>query len=125
MSIIPSNKIKIIFNKHIPHNKKKEIYDKVYAKIIELKVSSLYDIKYNHSYEGGFELPKTFNWINYLNNHQNNYIRNIHNYQPTRQLRFDINSDDNIIGAYCKDGITIFTDDELDTICSLVNEIEL
>ena len=124
MSIIPSNKIKIQFNKIFPYNKKKEIYNKLYAKIIELKISSLYNIKYNNSYEGGIELPKTFDWINYLDNHENKYVRNIHDYQSTRQLRFDINSDNNIISASCKDGIKIFTDDELNTICSLVNQIE-
>ena len=67
-------------------------------------------------------MPKTEEWINYLNNHEES---NIHRYQYTRQLRFytDNNNNNNIISARCKDSVNHFTDYELDTICHLVDEV--
>lgn len=122
MDILPSERKNITFDKPFHASRKKEIYQKVLEEIKELEIVSLYDLSYNYSSEGGFELPKTNEWYEHLNNHPNKYVRGIHNYQSTRQLRFDTGSDNNVIGAYCKDGINIFTDDELDTIKHLVDQ---
>lgn len=121
MSILPSDRKNIIFNKTFHESIKEEIYKKIVDKIKELEIVSLYDLSYNYSSEGGFELLKTPEWREHLNNHPNDYVRSIHDYQHTRQLRFDINSDKNVYGARCKDGINIFTDRELDTIIFLVD----
>jgi hypothetical protein len=121
MEILPSNKKNIIFNKSFHNSFKEEIYKKIIEEIKELKIISLFDLSYNYSSEGGFELPKTLEWCEYLNNHPNKYIRGIHNYQSTRQLIFDVDPNNNIFGMHCKDGINIFTDRELDLITFIVN----
>ena len=116
MSIRPSTRKNIVFARPFPEKDKKEVFNKVFSRIKE----SLHDISYNNSYEGGFEMPKTDEWIDYLNNHERS---NIHSYQYTRQLRFYTDNNNNIIGARCKDGVHHFTDYELDTICHFVNEV--
>lgn len=121
MNILPSDRKNIIFNKPFHAKLKEEIYEKVLDKIKELEIVSLYDLSYNYSSEGGFELPKTIEWNEHLNNHPNDYVRGIHNYQSSRQLRFDIKSDSIVYGAYCKDSINIFTDKELDMIKFIVD----
>jgi len=122
MTIIPSMRKVVILNKPFVENIKEEIYERVFEKIHELKILELYNISYNHSSEGGFELPKTQEWINYLNQ-QDKHTRSIHPYQHSRQLRFYTDNNNNIIGMRCKDNINIFTDYELDMICDLVNKV--
>jgi hypothetical protein len=51
------------------------ILKKVLDKIKELEIVSLYNLSYNYSSEGGFELPKTTEWCEHLNNHPNKYVR--------------------------------------------------
>lgn len=118
MTLVPSVRKFIVFDKPFPENIKKEVYRCVFDKIHELEITSLYEMKYNYSCEGGIELPKTPEWIDYLDRHD----QSIHIYQSTRQLRFDCEKD-NIIGMRCKDGINIFTEDELDNICFIMNEV--
>jgi len=118
MTIIPSIRKKIIFNKSFPESIKEEVCERFFEKIHELNITALYDITYNYSAEGGFEMPKTAEWIEHLEQ-QKLYI---HRYQGSRQLRFIINNN-NINEAYCKDGINIFTDYELDTILYIINDI--
>jgi hypothetical protein len=118
MAIVPSSRKNILFSGSFPENKKKEIYKLLFEKISSLNITLLCELKYNHSSEGGLELPKTEEWIDYLNSHN----QLIHIYQSSRQLRFFTDNHNNIIGARCKDGINIFTDNELDMICQLVNE---
>ena len=93
--------------------------NKIYDSVLEHKITCLLKLQLNYSYEGGFELEKTDAWINLLNLDPKN---DIHKYQGSRQLRFTIENDDNITGAHCKDNITLFTDEELDMICMLINE---
>ena len=119
MAIKPSSRKNILFSGSFPENIKKEIYKRVSEKISSSNITQLFELKYNYSSEGGLELPKTEEWIDYLNSH--NLI--IHMYQSSRQLRFFTDNHNNIIGARCKDGINIFTDDELDMICKLVDEV--
>ena len=119
MSIIPSIRKNIVFNRQFSEIHKEDICKKVFNKIEKYKLILLYDISYNYSSEGGFELPKTDEWNNYLNNHEN---CSLHIYQSTRQLRFYTDNNNNIIGAKCKDNIKLFTDTELDMICHLINE---
>jgi hypothetical protein len=122
MSIVPSIRRNIIFNKSFPDSIKEEICERFFEKIYELKLTSLYDMTYNYSAEGGFEMPKTAEWIQYLNQ-QDDYTREMHKYKQTRQLRFMIDENNNINGGYCKDNINIFTDYELNTILNIMNTI--
>jgi hypothetical protein len=122
MSIVPSIRRNIFFNNPFPDSIKEEVCKKVFEKIRELGITSLYDMTYNYSSEGGFELPKTTEWNEYLNQ-QSQYTRNIHVYQSSRQLRFSTDNKNNINGAYCKDGLNIFTDYELDSILNIVNVV--
>jgi hypothetical protein len=124
MAIIPSTNKEIFFNISFSESNKKNICQSVFDKIKELQITELYDLKYNYSSEGGVELPKTYEWMVYLNTHPDERTRDIHNYQSTRQLRFII-VDNNIIGARCKDYINIFTDLELIKITMIFNHILL
>ena len=98
---------------------KKIICSRVLSLVIELDIIQFNKLEYNYSSEGGLELPKTTEWINYLNSNN----QSIHIYQSTRQLRFITDNNSNIIGARCKDNINIFTDYELDMLCYLVNKV--
>jgi len=118
MSIEASSRTKILFFKSFPENMKKIICNRVFSMIFDQNIIQLNNLTYNHSCEGGFELPKTKEWITYLDSHN----QKIHIYQSTRQFRFYSDNNDNIIGACCKDNINIFNDYELDTICKLVND---
>lgn len=124
MDISPSLRKKISFITTFPESNKKYIVDSVIKRIKELDIKILKDLSYNHSYEGGIELPKTKEWNNYLYNNLNNYTFEISKYQSSRQLRFII-CNNNIIGATCKDSINIFTDDELDKIILIFNYVLL
>ena len=119
MSIKASCKKVILFNKSFPENMKKIICSRVLSLVFELNIVKLNNLEYNYSSEGGFELPKTEEWINYLDSNN----QSIHIYQSTRQLRFFTDNNSNIIGARCKDNINIFTDYELDILCYLVNKV--
>ena len=119
--IKPSVRKNIRFFKPFPDDMKDEIYYDVLKQIKYGNIYPLFYISYNHSAEGGFELPKTTAWIDYLDNHEDEYVRMIHIHQFTRQLRFITDENNNIIGARCKDDINLFTDEELDLIESLVN----
>jgi len=119
--IKPSSRSSITFIKPFPNNMKDEICYDVFNQIAKSDIKTLLYISINHSYEGGFELPKTTSWIKYLDEHPSEYVRRIHIHQFTRQLRFITDKDDNIIGACCKDNINLFTDEELYLIESLVN----
>jgi hypothetical protein len=125
MAIIPSNKTEIFFNTIFPDSVKKNICQGVIDEIKNSQITELYDLKYNYSAEGGIELPKTNDWFEYLESHPDEHVRTIHKYQTNRQLRFIIDNNDNIIGARCKDGINLFTDDELDKIMILFNKVYL
>jgi len=121
MEILPSNRKNIIFNKPFHNSIREDIYKKVINKINEQEIVLLFNLSYNYSSEGGFELPKTIEWYEHLNKHPNKYVRGVHNYQSSRQLRFDTDSSNNIFGAHCKDGVNIFTDEELDMIIFIVD----
>ena len=121
-SIIESSvRTRITFIRPFPDEMKDEICYYVFEQIKDLDIKSLFYISYNHSAEGGFQLPKTTAWIKYLDNHPDEYVRRIHIHQFTRQLRFMTDADNKIIGACCKDNINLFTDEELDLIELLVN----
>jgi len=122
MAIIPSYQKEIYFNTIFSINIKKNICQCVFEKIKELKITELYDLKYNYSDEGGVELPKTEEWLYYLQNHPNEHVCEIHKYQSTRQLRFIIKNY-NVIGARCKDGLNIFTNYELTIITNIFNQV--
>ena len=77
MTIIPSIRKIVVFDRPFPEKIKKEVFDKVFKKIKELEITLLYDMTYNYSSEGGFELPKTCEWINYLNNQNNLNLYNL------------------------------------------------
>ncbi len=77
-------------------------------------------LKQNFSFEGGFELPLTNDWLNYekLNN------KHLLKYHNSRQVRFVIDND-YIIGLRLKDNINYMSDDELNEIITLINNIFL
>ena len=120
--IFPSSKTKINFIMSFPESMKEIITRLVIIKIKELNLKLLKDISYNYSCEGGIELPKTFEWVEYFDNHPNKFMSELSKYQGSRQLRFII-QDSNIIGAVCKDSIILFTDEELDNITSIFNDV--
>lgn len=123
MAIIPSNQKEIYFNTVFAENIKEQICQSVFDKIKELNITELYELKYNYSAEGGVELVKTTEWLNYLDIHPDEYVRDVHKYQSTRQLRFIFDNNNNIMGARCKDGINIFTHYELNTIKIIFNQV--
>jgi hypothetical protein len=114
MAIIPSKRTRIYFGP-IPQDKKYYLFEQVK----NIDNNQLNNLEYNHSAEGGFELIKTKEWCEYLD-YTN---QSIHTYQSTRQLRFIVDNQQNIIGGYCKDNINIFTDNELDRILELINKV--
>jgi len=120
--VSPSSKTKITFVKSFPEFMKERVTRLVIIKIKELNLKLLEDISYNYSCEGGIELPKTFEWIEYFENHPNKFISNLSKYQGSRQLRF-ITEGANIVGAVCKDSLTLFTDEELENITLIFNNV--
>lgn len=72
----------------------------------------------NYSYEGGFELELTSEWKSRKD------LNNIHliKYHNARQIRFVIEND-NIIGVRLKDNINYMTDDEIELIVRLINNV--
>lgn len=123
MSITPSNQKEIFFNYFSLDSVKKNICNCVFDKIKEENITILKNLRYNYSHEGGVELPKTYEWNNYLDNHPIEQYRSLHKYQSSRQLRFIKNADNYIIGARCKDSINLFTDDELNKISELFETV--
>ena len=123
MSITPSNQKEIYFNYFFLDSVKKNICNAIFDKIKGENITILKNLTYNYSDEGGFELPKTYEWINYLDNHPNEQYRSLHKYQSSRQLRFIKNADNYIIGARCKDSINLFTDDELNKISEILETV--
>ena len=77
MDISTSLRKKISFITIFPESNKKYIVDSVIKKIKELDIKILGNLSYNHSYEGGIELPKTKEWENYLYNNLDNYTYEI------------------------------------------------
>jgi hypothetical protein len=123
MTIVPSIRKIVVFDRPFSENIREEVCERMFERIHELEITALYDMKYNYSCEGGFELPKTQEWKDYLNK-QDEHTRSIHTYQHSRQLRFYTDTTNtNIIGMRCKDYINLFTDYELDIICRMINEV--
>ena len=122
MSIIPSNLTTVYFNNNFLDSEKNQVCNNIFNKIKKENITILKDLTYNYSAEGGLELPKTNEWVNLLDNHPDKNKRILHKYQSTRQLRF-INKNNYIIGATCKDSINHFTDDELNEIIDIINNL--
>lgn len=72
------------------------------------------------SYEGGFVMPKTPQWIETLTHHKDAQTRALWSYQTGRQLRF-ILEQNQVVGVRCKDDVFHFTDEELDGLVQLIH----
>ena len=75
-------------------------------------------LRKNYSYEGGFELPLTLEWINCQNLNNKDLLK----YHNARQLRFVIDND-MVIGLRLKDNINYMTDNEINKIIDCINNI--
>ena len=89
-------------------------------KCMELKdnYDLLIDLEINYSYERGFELPLTNDWVNILNPKYYDLLK----YHNMRQLRF-IERNDTVIGLRYKDDIPYWTTKELDQLQELINRV--
>lgn len=88
--------------------------DYVISKVIEKNLN----LKKNYSFEGGFELPLTENWLSCkeLNN------KHLLKYHNSRQLRFVIDNN-YVVGLRLKDSINYMSDDEITNIITSINSI--
>jgi hypothetical protein len=104
--------MEIYFTKTFPSEMKEKLANMICSNYTDRT------IRPNYSHELGIELPLTYEWTLVCDN--NPYIK----YHNARQLRF-IHRDEQIIGMRVKDGIPYFTNDELNTITMIANNITL
>ncbi len=86
--------------------------------VIKIILENNKDLRENKSYEKGFEMPLTLDWISCKK------LKNSHllKYHSARQIRFVID-DDIIIGLRLKDDINYMTNKEIDNIINSINNI--
>jgi hypothetical protein len=107
--------MEIVFSRGINELSKKKFILHV------IEICSLTELRSDPSYEGGFNLPLTYEWYKKdLINKE--YLK----YHDSRQLRFVKDHNINkIIGLRYKDGINYWNDDELQTLKESIEKILL
>ena len=107
--IVPTNNTIIYLDTPFNNSKKDIVIKSV------IGYCNSYDLKENHSAEGGFELPLTEEWMN-----ANLKNKNLLYYHSARQLRFYSKDGHTITGLRLKDGINYMTDEEISMIKNCV-----
>jgi hypothetical protein len=115
-NMIPSKRSQVLFEP-FPESHKSMVMDVVLQ--LAKQHPWLKELRPCFSYEGGFMLSKTTEWIEILTHHADAQTRTLWSYQEGRQLRFIIEQNQ-IVGVRCKDDVFHFTDEELDEIVLLI-----
>jgi len=77
----------------------------------------------NCSYEGGFELPLSYYWNNYIYELSVDKYNLMKQYHSARQLRFVSKDSKTITGLRCKDAIPYWSKEEIESLVDTINAI--